>query len=51
MIYLRENGYVIIKPDALIPHVFYERGKTTIVKPKLSMSIVKKIEANYCLYQ
>lgn len=51
MIYLRENGYVIIKPDALIPHVFYGRGKTTIEKPKLSISIVKKIEANYCLYQ
>lgn len=51
MIYLRVNGYVIIKPDSLMPHVYYGRGKPQLIKPKISKSLMNKIEANYCLYQ
>lgn len=51
MIYLRVNGYMIIKPDSLMPHVYYDWGKPQLIKPKISKSLMNKIEANYCLYQ
>jgi hypothetical protein len=49
-IYLRENGYMIIKPDSLFPTQDCIRGKFKIRKPLVSKRKLDKIEQNYCLY-
>lgn len=49
-IYLRENGYMIIKPYSLFPTQDYIREKFKIRKPLVSKRKLDKIEQNYCLY-
>lgn len=49
-IYLRENGYMIIKPYSLFPTQSCIRGKFKIRKPLVSKRKLDKIEQNYCLY-
>ena len=46
LIYLRENGYMVIDPSSLCEHEF--KGK--IKKPLLSKTKLNKIQKNYCLY-
>ena len=46
LIYLRENGYMVIDPSSLCEYEV--KGK--IKKPLLSKTKLNKIEKNYCLY-
>ncbi len=49
-IYIRENGFLIIKPNSMCPTQVTIKGKVKIVKPLLSKTKLEKIEKNYCLF-